>query len=73
MTRCPHSKPDGLDLCASCMPGEVERLYDSLLKYGNHLKDCPQRGHLGICACTCGFRKEIAVNFLEAENFQEDS
>ncbi len=41
---------------------KTKRLYAALLKYGNHLGSCPQRGKLMPDACTCGFRAAIAVD-----------
>jgi len=39
-----------------------DRLYADLLKYGNHLPKCGQRGTLVPQICSCEFRIAIAVN-----------
>ena len=70
MIECAHSKPDGLKVCAACMPGEINRLYDALLKYGNHVDNCQQRGLLAPVPCTCGFRLAIACDRSRSESWE---
>ena len=41
---------------------KIARLYDDLIKHGNHLRGCPQYGKLVPDACHCGLRSAIAVD-----------
>ena len=53
------------------LEAENKRIYEALLKHGNHIGDCPQRGKLMPDACTCGFRVAIAVDHIDRGLFRE--
>jgi len=57
-----HSNsPIKMRIDRAALKKDNKQLYDDLLKYGNHIGDCPQRGKLMPDRCTCGLREAIAV------------
>jgi len=63
---------DGTEIGAHCIVDNPEQeragmewmlkeiIREAVLKYGNHTKDCGQRGTLIPMQCTCGYRQAIA-------------